>query len=146
MESVAREIGKIPVANGRFLDFGCGKDAVLTDILRRGGHECTPYDPLYNYPLPAGADSYDCIVLCEVIEHLRDLRCEAALIRSLLAPQGYLFIRTELCSQRSDFNAWWYAQDCTHINFFTPSALETFGSLAGRDRWYTDEVRIAIFR
>lgn len=107
------------------LDYGCGKNAVLCGILEKSGIACCRYDPLYAYPLPKTPDCYDGIILCEVVEHLRDIPGTLSQIERLLTQQGFLLLRTQLYLQSQPIANWWYAQDPTHINFFSRNALLT---------------------
>ncbi len=144
LNSVAGELHHIPVSRPEVLDYGCGEHAVLTGILQKRGINTTPYDPLYTILLPASEKKFDIIILCEVIEHFRDIRKEAALIRKLVKPEGYILIRTALYREGTDFLSWWYTKDCTHINFFSLPSLQIFGKLVGRKVFYTNEKNVVI--
>jgi 2-polyprenyl-3-methyl-5-hydroxy-6-metoxy-1,4-benzoquinol methylase len=115
-----RELDAIPLAAGpTVLDFGSGPGFALTRLLRdEKGIDAHPYDPLYGIGMDAPGRTYDLVVLCEVIEHLRDLDTELATIRRLRSPGGYVAVRTEPYDETTDFTSWWYAHDPTHINFF----------------------------
>ena len=108
------------------LDYGCGPEPVLAQLLRREGLECDVYDPYFFPALPEG--SYDLVISTEVFEHLRDLRAELCRIRSLLNPGGFLAVMTSLHDMIPDFGNWWYVSDPTHICFF---GRRTFGWIAG---------------
>lgn len=110
------------------LDFGSGKNAVLSSLLDENRLSCDSYDPLYGVLIDEKQKKYDVIVLCEVIEHLRNLREELRLIKSLLSERGIVVIRTRMYPSGDSFPGWWYAQDITHINFFS---LETIRKVAG---------------
>ncbi|MDD5673796.1 MAG: methyltransferase domain-containing protein [Chitinivibrionales bacterium] len=132
LNSVADEIAKIPQSNPAILDFGCGEQAVLGHILTARGLLCADYDPVYAIGAQALAAVYDIIVLCEVIEHLRDLQKEIALVRRLCKKNASIFIRTQIFNG-GDFEGWWYKNDPTHINLFTPRAVAALAEgLEGR--------------
>lgn len=114
------------------LDYGCGKNAVLCGILEKRGIECCRYDPLYAHPLPATPNCFDGIILCEVVEHLRDISGTLGQIERLLTQKGFLVLRTQLCPQSQPIATWWYAQDPTHVNFFSRSALLTLARMLHR--------------
>jgi 2-polyprenyl-3-methyl-5-hydroxy-6-metoxy-1,4-benzoquinol methylase len=124
----------------RLLDFGCGSEAILCRLLlRRGmGIDCYPYDPLYEElrQLSDAVDKYDVIVVCEVVEHLRDIAGELRLIGGILRDGGAIILRTRLYEDsgvdKSEFHKWWYAQDPTHINFFNRKSLSVFASAVNR--------------
>lgn len=118
--------GELPV---KLLDFGCGKEAALCRLLERRGIACYPYDPLYeNLRLPDVVDKYDIIVASEVVEHLRDITGELRLMTKLLRGGGTIILRTQLYDGVPDFPKWWYAQDPTHINFFSRKTLDKLAS------------------
>ncbi|MBN1128350.1 MAG: class I SAM-dependent methyltransferase [Chitinispirillaceae bacterium] len=119
----ARENGP----HGRILDFGCGKNAVLTAMLREQGFDCVPYDPLYGIGAGALSGRYAQVIACEVVEHLRGLREELLAIGKALLPGGAAVLRTRCYPSLEAFRSWWYKDDCTHINFFR---RETVGVVA----------------
>ncbi len=117
---------------GRLLDYGCGKNAVLTNLLKNRGRNCDPFDPLYGYYPPSPTYKYDTIILCEVIEHLRNVNKTLPEIENLLKRKGCIIIRTRLRPPEVKIEKWWYAQDLTHINFFSVKALEFAARLLKR--------------
>ncbi|MBD3322192.1 MAG: methyltransferase domain-containing protein [Chitinivibrionales bacterium] len=123
MERNAQEIATVASPGCRILDFGCGEHAVLSAVLNKKGYQCTPFDPLYSIGRDARGKKYDMIVLCETIEHIRDLRKELLRLWSDVAPGGKLFVKTQTYTDAADFFSWWYKEDITHIRFF---CAETF--------------------
>ena len=140
--AVADEIESAYEGTARILDFGACRDFVLTKLLRERGHQCTPYDPLYSLPLPEG-ETFDIIVLCEVIEHLRHLQKELSLINNFLEPNGLLFIRTQFYPSCDGVKSWWYANDVTHINFFNVTSLRYVAKFLDRELLSHDKKRSA---
>jgi len=115
------------------LDYGSGKNSVLSRILKERGYGCTAYDPLYGIGAGALAKSYDAIILNEVIEHVRDLRNEALLIKKAAGNTGTIIIRTRRYPSLDTFSGWWYKNDITHINFFSRQTLTHFAAMVGRE-------------
>ena len=113
------------------LDFGSGENQVLTDMLNGRGRRCRAYDPLYGLGGDALLEQYDAIVLCEVIEHLRDLRGELLRLGGCLRPGARVVVRTQCYPSLAEIPSWWYARDITHLNFFAPRALEHAAGLLG---------------
>jgi hypothetical protein len=132
--------------NAHILDFGCGKEAVLSSILRARGFDCTPYDPLYEIGPSALARQYDAVVLCEVIEHLRELPHEVAIVKQVLKPTGKVFIRTRLYPSLPEFSKWWYKEDPTHVNFFSRPSMELLASMMGLTMEDTEKPDIFIMQ
>jgi 2-polyprenyl-3-methyl-5-hydroxy-6-metoxy-1,4-benzoquinol methylase len=128
------------------LDYGCGGNAVLSAILNRSGMRCDPYDPLYQgYPHPAEGARYDAVIMCEVIEHCRDVGATLRDVAGLLASGGKVIIRTQCLAPDTDITRWWYAQDITHVNFFPLRALETAAHCLGKVCVATSKEDIVIF-
>ncbi len=121
---VAEIVGKLKKTSPRILDFGSGKSAVLTGILKEHGLDCTAYDPLFDINTDIDGQLYDIIILCEVIEHLRNITDELARIKKLLKADGTLIIRTRLYPSKAKIAEWWYGQDKTHINFFSRRTID----------------------
>jgi SAM-dependent methyltransferase len=117
--------------NELILDYGAGKEAVLTTILKMNEYNCTAYDPLYNHGEQIENGTFDLLIACEVVEHIRCIQKEIAFIRKLLKPQSKIIIRTQLYPSPERFQKWWYIQDLTHINLFTEKTILTLADSLG---------------
>lgn len=113
----------------RGLDFGCGADSPLSDMLAAHGHRMELYDPFYADHPSALNTTYDYICATEVVEHLRHPEKEFARLFSLLKPGGWLGIMTKMVRDRVAFSKWHYIRDPTHICFYRRSS---FAHLAQR--------------
>jgi hypothetical protein len=120
---VAEVVCETTAPGTRVLDFGSGENAVLTALLRERGRDCVAYDPLYGIGPDALAARYDAIVVCEVIEHLRELRAELAKLAGCLRMGGHIVIRTRCYPSLTEIPSWGYARDPTHLNFFAERTL-----------------------
>ena len=132
LSEVADVVQRQVVPGARLLDFGCGKHAVLAGMLRSRGMACDAWDPLYPYPALPETPTYGGIVLCEVIEHCRDLPGTIRRIGELRTPKAVVILRTQCPPGAVDLHKWWYAQDCTHIHLFSIRALEAVAARLGR--------------
>jgi hypothetical protein len=132
----------------RILDYGSGKEAVLTRLLKEKGCDSTAYDPLYNIGKDAlGAlGAYDAVVLCEVLEHLRDLKKELVNMKRAAGRTGIIFIRTRLYPPIGEFAGWWYKNDITHINFLSGQTLTTTAAMLGKNEVLSCGQDIFLFR
>jgi hypothetical protein len=130
LNEIVAQVEALGLAPGSILDFGSGEHAVLTDLLNARGLACTAYDPLYGRIQLAGR--YALVIVCEVIEHLRDLRGELARLQDLLEPDGKILVRTQPYPSVEKIPDWWYSRDPTHINFFSETALSYAAGLIGR--------------
>lgn len=109
------------------LDFGCGNNHILADIINGEGLNCSYYD-LYFYPEENYKKRlYDAIIMEEVIEHLKDPIAVLKELISLLKDGGKLIIRTMFIPTDFKINKWWYLRDITHISFFD---FKTFSYLS----------------
>jgi hypothetical protein len=124
LTAFAQVLERIPVQDPDVLDFGSGPNAALTTILLGRGIRCRAYDPLYGVGEDALQRPCDVLMACEVLEHLRDLPTELARMGAVIRPDGYLVCRTRFRPADAEFGQWWYANDPTHINFFSTVALQ----------------------
>lgn len=131
---------------GCILDFGSGRHAVLTSMLRERAYRCTAYDPLYGIGPDALSRAYDTVILCEVIEHLREVDRELAIITNLVLPGGALVIRTRTHPGLYSFGSWWYKNDCTHINFFGNKTIRRIAERFGYDGTEVGGGEIAVLK
>jgi hypothetical protein len=146
LQKTALIVEKVTSPGGRVLDFGSGRHAVLTSILRGMGFVACAYDPLYGIGPDALQGLYDTIVLCESIEHVRDLKKELTTLTGLLAVGGILVIRTGLHPGPAAFAGWWYKNDPTHINFFGARTLSFMADCYGLSPASEGCGEIAVFR
>jgi len=130
LNEMMAQVEALGLGDQPILDFGSGEHAVLADLLKTRGLICTAYDPLYDSTQLAGP--YALIIICEVIEHLRDLRGELARLRGLLTANGKILVRTQPYPSVEQIPAWWYSRDPTHISFFSEHTLAHAASLLGR--------------
>lgn len=140
------ELQRIPLSHPKILDYGCGENAVLTDILKRSGIDCKAYDPLYTINEITPNSTFDIIIMCEVIEHMRSIRNDVHLLTSLLSRTGYIIIKSELLEETREFTNWWYTKDQTHINFFSTLSIQAFSELLGMRVIYSGERNIVILK
>lgn len=126
------EVGKAIIRrNESILDFGAGKEAVLTTIFKKHGYNCTAYDPLYNHSDQVENRSFGLLIACEVVEHIRCIQKEIIFMNKLLKPISKVLIRTQLYPSPDKFLKWWYIQDLTHINLFTTKTIIKLADLLG---------------
>ncbi|MFZ5644252.1 MAG: class I SAM-dependent methyltransferase [Bacillota bacterium] len=120
------QLGKLKNVK-KALDFGCGPGPVLKILLGRMGINTDIYDP-YFFPDKIFANKkYDLITCTEVFEHLKEPYQTIELLKSLLAPNGILAVKTLFHTVCQDFSSWWYREDCTHFCFYSPKTFEWIG-------------------
>lgn len=116
------------------LDFGAGRTEVLAILMTAAGLKAEVYD-LYYFPREEiWGKKFDVIVLSEVIEHLSDLMGTMRRLTALLNPGGRFFIKTKLLPESKEiFDKWYYKNDPTHLEFFTPKSLDVLSKSLGLD-------------
>jgi hypothetical protein len=145
LNRIASILDKISILAPEIIDFGSGEDYVLTRIIREKGINCAPYDPLYDIGIENLSREYDIVMICEAIEHFRDLYTEAGLIRRLCRKYGYVVIHTMLYDKKENVPQWWYAQDETHVNFFNENAMCCLAGMMGMKIFFSDGKNTVIF-
>jgi SAM-dependent methyltransferase len=98
------------------LDFGCGPNPVLPDILKSAGYGCLNYDPIFFLDFPD--ERVDFIFATETFEHFFNPLREMKFITALLRPGGILTVMTQRWKSPDQFADWWYVRDITHVSFF----------------------------
>ena len=106
------------------LDFGCGPSPLLGEIFSQKGFPTSSYDLFFHPNVPYKNKSYDFIILCEVIEHLRNPLEVLRELRGLSKPNGSILVRTKFYPEVSAFKDWFYKRDMTHIQFFSQTTLQ----------------------
>ena len=129
------------IISDKGLDYGCGKTAIVEQLLLRKQYNIVGYDPIY-YPNENVFDGkYNYITSCEVVEHFYDPAKEFLNLSELLLPKGKLYLKTNLFKEGIEFKNWWYKNDPTHVFFYSEKTLEyikeefNFSSLIITDKY-----------
>ena len=129
----------------KVLDYGCGANHILADILFKNNYNPMYYD-LYFYPNEDyEKHHYDAIILEEVIEHLNQPMDVLSKLISLLNENGKLIIRTNLIPENVFVGKWWYLRDATHISFFDIKTFEIICNLLPISIIYCNDKDLIIF-
>jgi len=126
------------------LDYGCGPEPVLAQLMKIEGFDCQVFDP-YFFPEFHGG-SYDLVISTEVFEHFRDVKMELHKIRSLIGQGCFLAVMTSFHDAASDFSDWWYPGDPTHICFFSMQTFDWISKQFGFEIIYTDRKNFIILK
>jgi len=143
MEKIALIVQHCPGINS-VLDYGCGHEPVLAQLLKREICDCDIYDPYFHPGFPER--SFDLVVSTEVFEHLRDVRYELNRMSSLINPGGFLAVMTSFHDPVENFQDWWYHSDPTHICFFSSRTFDWISRQFGLEIIYTNRKNFIIFK
>ena len=128
------------------LDFGCGDNHILANVLSKNGYECHYYD-LYFYPeLNYKKTRYDAIILEEVIEHLKDPLLVLKELTLCLKSDGKLIIKTMFVPENVFDKKWWYLRDITHISFFDKDTFLYLSKLLSLEIIYCNDKDLIILK
>jgi hypothetical protein len=107
------------------LDFGCGPYPMLIEIFNEDGFKnIKGWDPIYHKDESVFDEKYDFITMCEVFEHIYDLKFEMDRVVTLLKTDGLLVVSTGIKISDSALETWHYLQDDTHINLVTDETIQ----------------------
>ncbi len=130
LNGAVEAVGRFVDVGACGLDFGCGKGAVLAQLLRERGFCVDVYDPFYFKDFVFDGKLFDFVTATEVVEHFCFPRREFELIASLLKKGAFFVVMTNLYDG-IDFSSWWYKEDATHVCFYGKRSLEVLASLYG---------------
>lgn len=118
-----------PGQNG--LDYGCGPEPVLAQMLTEKGQNMSSFDPFFFPDQELLSGQYDFITCTETIEHFHNPGKEFHLFESMLKPGGWLALMT--CFQTDDtrFSSWHYRRDPTHVVFYRETTLRHIARILG---------------
>ena len=106
------------------LDYGCGKTAIVEQLLLRKQYNMIGYDPIYFPEENILKGKYNYITSCEVVEHFYNPAKEFQRLSELLLPTGKLYLKTYLFKEGIEFKNWWYKNDPTHVFFYSARTFE----------------------
>lgn len=125
----------------RIVDVGCGKGGLLMALRSCGFQNLVGIEPslecrqtlseqnITYYPTVKDAlrqgETFDCVLCCQILEHVLALGAFLADIGKLLNPEGTLYVEVPDAAGYADFfHAPFYYFDREHINHFTIGSLD----------------------
>ncbi len=131
--------------NIQCLDYGCGPEPVLSQILYRDHQlSCENFDPYFFPDLPS--KKYGFIFSTETFEHFFQPQQEILKLRALMRPQAYLCVMTNFYSSLSAFENWWYRRDMTHVTFYHQHTFDYIAASFGFNLIYSDQKQVVILQ
>jgi SAM-dependent methyltransferase len=149
------------VPHGHLLEIGCGRGDFLK-LAQTRGFSVTGCD-IFDGHKPAldgisffdgtlkeagfGAESFDVVVIRNVLEHLFDPNSEIREIRRILKPNGHLYLKVPNVEFEHGFNCRLVFgkehafEPPYHLNYFSPASLQAFLGKAGFSfrSWYLEQ-------
>jgi SAM-dependent methyltransferase len=131
---------------GACLDYGAGQGTLAAALVAGGATDVSVLEPYGSQSTASGVvwfsswdempvdKRFDWVFMVEVIEHLLDPIAELVKVRSRMAPGGSLVLTTPNAGgwrARLSRTEWREAQNPTHINLFSPLALQRCLERAG---------------
>ncbi len=131
-----------------FIDIGCGNGYLLIELQKLGFSNLTGLDPsqkcidallgrgikgiagsIFNIPHSV---CHDCIILSGVLEHIYDVDSLMKMLKTIVRPQGYIFVCVPDASSYHDFDHIPFDYfNIEHINHFDETSLLNLGLLHG---------------
>ena len=132
----------------QLLDYGCGHNPVLPQILRNKESQISKIDyyDLFFYPNLDVTKKYSCIFSIEVFEHFRDVYKEIEQAFSYLEYGGYFVLSTGFLPDENKFASWWYIQDATHISFYSERTFEWLADKFSLKPIFSNKKNLVIFQ
>jgi 8-oxo-dGTP pyrophosphatase MutT (NUDIX family) len=115
------------------LDYGCGPTPVMGEEMEKSGFSCESYDPIFANDVELLRQKYDFITCCEAMEHFHRPEVEFTKLYNLLNDDGVLAFKTSLLDEDADFQTWYYANDWTHVSFFSEGTFDWLAKRYGLD-------------
>lgn len=128
-----------------WLDFWAGTGPVISHLLEKKWFHIRLYDPFFHNSPEFLTQTYDFIIVCEVVEHFHNPKKEFELLYNLLKPGGRLYIMTDLYTPDINFKQWYYKNDKTHVFFYSDQAFELIAQNWAYKK-YTREGRCIILK
>ncbi len=109
------------------LDFGSGPVPALSTLLIEEGFKMEIFDPFFCNRPSALQIRYDFLTCVETAEHFFQPFKEWMLIFELVKPGGWIGVKTEMITEKTDFSSWHYKSDKTHVCFYSVPTFEWIG-------------------
>lgn len=126
------------------LDFGCGPNPVLSEIVKEAGFACLNYDPIFFPEFPD--ERMDFIFATECFEHFFNPMREMNLMTALLRPGGFLIIMTQQWKDKEQLADWWYMRDKTHVAFYHQKTFDYICEQFGYTIQFDDGEKVLILQ
>jgi len=142
LRDTAEEIARHIPRGARILDLGCANGGLLDELGKTGFAQLTGLDPsaacvattrALGFPcrqgfftrLPSDFDTFDCVVLSHVMEHVLEVREAMHVLATIVPAGGYVYIEVPDASRYHQFLVAPFQDFNTeHINHFSEASLD----------------------
>jgi hypothetical protein len=125
------------------LDYGCGKNTVLSHLLAKHDIKCDNYDIFY-FPVLENK-MYDFVFCTETAEHFSLPKIDFENIVAHLKKGGFFILMTEFWNNELDFSNWYYVRDFTHLSFYHLNTIKYIAQKFNLSIVFNDAKRVVIF-
>ena len=144
LSQITEPIKRFLEEGSRGIDYGCGPNPVLSQILTKEKFNMTQYDPFFFPKFPN--QKFDFLVSTETFEHFQNPLKEIENISSVVHSKGVIGIMTAFWEKDVFIKNWHYRRDKTHVCFYTFRTFEYIADIFQFEILYTDKKRIVIFK
>jgi len=145
LERFIDRLGRHLTPPARVLDYGCGVNRILVQLLERKEYRAAGYDPLYEIGRNLNGP-YDAVISTEVFEHFARPRDEVESIRRLLEPNGLLAVSTSFHPAWERMPEWWYGRDPAHVALYSQTTMRWIAANIGFEIIELDEKNWCVLR
>lgn len=132
------QVKRLKSPPGLGLDFGCGPNPVLSQLLIQENYQMSSYDPIF---FPEGLvdfknnpqQIFDFITCTEAAEHFYKPGTEFQKLFSWIKTGGHLILMTDLFTEYKNLSNWGYARDPSHVCFFSEGTLNWLAKKYGAE-------------
>ena len=124
LERLIAPLVALVTPGSEILDFGSGPTPVMAELMRERGYRVEIYDPFFSVDISVLDRTYDAVACCETAEHFRFPIDDWSKIMKCMRQGSMLGVMTLMYNDNMDVIRWWYAQDPTHICFYSSCTME----------------------
>jgi hypothetical protein len=129
------------------IDWGSGPNPLASRIMRDKGFSVFSWDPNFSSKEKPQKSFYDFGICIEVAEHFINPQKDFSAFFETLRPGAFAAIHTHLAPEGDDaFLCWWYAEDITHVSFYSKRSLELLGEEYSFELIAIEDNKLAIYQ
>lgn len=147
LKQVTNPLEKFLKPSDSAIDFGCGPNPALAQMMQENGYDFSYYDPYFfadgHLLIP---EFYNVLTATEVVEHFHFPYQSWKQMVELVADNGYIAIMTQFLNPSIDYKSWWYKNDKTHLVFYREETMKYIATIYNLEIVYNDKKSVVIFQ